>query len=155
MEFISHGNCLGHKGIHIQSSHGTDGLSKGWSQHVPHPQQTVNHFFGIGSESQHLSYALVHGTVSLIAVGLVLNHKHRHVGGGNTAHGAHGLYMVAGNKGHFPGCKQLSCLLLRAGPSLKEDCTHAGALYRVRHVFKPDGRPCMENHLAVIQLPNH
>ena len=152
MELVSHGDCLGYKRIHIQSAYGTDGPSKGWSQHILHPQQAVNHFLGICTEPQHLADSLIHGTVCLIAVGLVLNHEHRHVGGGNASHGAHGLYMMAGNKGHFTGCKYLSCFFLCSGPSLKECRADTGTLYRVRHVLKPDWRSRMENHLALIQF---
>ena len=60
--------------------------------------------------------------------------------------------MMAGNKGHFTGCKYLSCFFLCSGPSLKECRADTGTLYRVRHVLKPDWRSRMENHLSLIQF---
>ena len=155
MELVAHCNRLCDQRVECQTVvHGAERSAEYRTQNVSHPAQTVDNFLGVRAEAEYLADALVHGAVCTVSVGLVLDDKDSHVRGGDAAHRADCVDVVARNELDLAVLEHLSCVSLVVCPLLEQNSAYAGALHRVRHVLICYRRTCMEDYLALAHFRN-
>ena len=108
-----------------------------------HPGELFNHLSAVRTVTQHPAQAFVEGAESPVAVGFILNDKHRHRGGDDPGHRPHRLVLVAGSEGDLPGGGQLLRFRNRFRPPFVEQAADHRSAHRAAHPLPGNRRAGM------------
>ncbi len=155
VELVAHGDRPSGDGAQIDAARGARGGAQRRAEHIPHPDEPVDHVRPVGAEAQHAADALVQDAVAAITAGAVLDHEHRHARRRDAAHRADRARVVAWAKRDLAGRR----LALGFGglfrPAFVDRRAGDGTAHRAGHLVPDQRRTGMEQDLRVLDEHRH